>query len=57
MQITDRGLHALIRDYCREAGVRNLQKHVEKILRKVAFKVKKSLNFFCLYFLKACENK
>lgn len=50
MQITDRGLHALIRDYCREAGVRNLQKHVEKILRKVAFKVKKSLNFFVYIF-------
>ena len=25
--------------YCREAGVRNLQKHVEKICRKVALKV------------------
>lgn len=25
--------------YCREAGVRSLQKHIEKILRKVAFKV------------------
>ena len=25
--------------YCREAGVRNLQKHIEKICRKVALKV------------------
>ena len=30
---------ALIRWYCREAGVRNLQKHVEKIYRKAALNV------------------
>lgn len=30
---------ALIRWYCREAGVRNLQKHVEKICRKLAIRV------------------
>ena len=29
----------LIRWYCREAGVRNLKKHVEKIYRKMALKV------------------
>ena len=33
---------ALIEDYCREAGVRNLQKHLEKIYRKVALKLAKS---------------
>jgi len=32
-------LEALIRGYCREAGVRNLQKHIEKICRKLAMKV------------------
>jgi ATP-dependent Lon protease len=32
-------IRALIRWYCREAGVRNLQKHVEKLLRKVALKL------------------
>lgn len=32
-------LQTLIKSYCRESGVRNLQKHVEKIMRKVAFKV------------------
>ncbi|CAK1581310.1 unnamed protein product [Parnassius mnemosyne] len=34
-------LHALIKSYCRESGVRNLQKHIEKIARKVAFKIVK----------------
>ena len=32
---------SLIEDYCREAGVRNLQKHLEKIYRKVALKLAK----------------
>lgn len=34
-------LSVLIKSYCRESGVRNLQKHVEKVIRKVAFKVVK----------------
>ena len=37
--ITDEAMAKLIGDYCREAGVRNLQKHLEKIYRKVALKV------------------
>lgn len=32
-------MEALIRWYCRESGVRNLEKHVEKVYRKVALKV------------------
>jgi len=32
-------LKSLIGDYCREAGVRNLQKQIEKIFRKVALKI------------------
>jgi Lon-like ATP-dependent protease len=39
VKITDEAIDVLIRDYCREAGVRNLQKHIEKIFRKVAYKV------------------
>lgn len=38
--VVDRSaLESLIRWYCREAGVRNLQKHVEKICRKLATRV------------------
>jgi ATP-dependent Lon protease len=40
--ITDPAMTALIEHYCREAGVRNLQKHLEKIYRKVALKLAKS---------------
>ncbi|XP_047115243.1 lon protease homolog, mitochondrial-like [Schistocerca piceifrons] len=40
-QITleDSSLNTLIKSYCRESGVRNLQKYIEKVLRKVAFKI------------------
>ena len=37
--IEDSAIEALCQSYCREAGVRNLQKHVEKIFRKCAYKV------------------
>lgn len=39
--IQESALANLIRAYCRESGVRNLQKHIEKVSRKVAFKVVK----------------
>ncbi|PPD71773.1 hypothetical protein GOBAR_DD31330 [Gossypium barbadense] len=35
VEVTDAALLGLIENYCREAGVRNLQKHIEKIYRKV----------------------
>lgn len=41
ININDNALHALIKSYCRESGVRSLQKHIEKVHRKVAFKVVK----------------
>ncbi|KAL0406429.1 UNVERIFIED_CONTAM: Lon protease1, mitochondrial, partial [Sesamum latifolium] len=34
VEVTDSALLALIENYCREAGVRNLQKQIEKIYRK-----------------------
>ncbi|XP_065836986.1 lon protease homolog, mitochondrial-like isoform X2 [Oscarella lobularis] len=35
----DESLSSLIKQYCRESGVRNLQKHVEKIFRKAALRI------------------
>uniref|UniRef100_A0A915PSC6 Lon protease homolog, mitochondrial n=1 Tax=Setaria digitata TaxID=48799 RepID=A0A915PSC6_9BILA len=39
LQIAPEALQILIKHYCRESGVRNLQKHIEKIFRKAAFKI------------------
>lgn len=39
VEVTDSALLALIENYCREAGVRNLQKHIEKIYRKIALQL------------------
>nr|MBE5726369.1 Lon protease [Cucujiformia] len=39
--VSDESLTTLIKNYCRESGVRNLQKHIEKVVRKIAFKVVK----------------
>lgn len=41
INIQDNALTTLIKSYCRESGVRNLQKHIEKVHRKVAFKIVK----------------
>ncbi|ENN74914.1 hypothetical protein YQE_08492, partial [Dendroctonus ponderosae] len=41
INVGDEALNILIRSYCRESGVRNLQKHIEKVVRKVAYKVVK----------------
>eukprot|EP00210_Caulerpa_lentillifera_P005814 g5560.t1 len=39
VRIEDDAMNALIADYCREAGVRNLKKQIEKIYRKCALKL------------------
>lgn len=39
MKLTDEALSSLIGDYAREAGVRNLEKLIDKIFRKAAFKL------------------
>ncbi|KAJ8752510.1 hypothetical protein K2173_004798 [Erythroxylum novogranatense] len=39
VEVTEAALLALVENYCREAGVRNLQKHIEKIYRKIALKL------------------
>nr|XP_006640037.1 PREDICTED: lon protease homolog, mitochondrial [Lepisosteus oculatus] len=37
--ISSEALTVLIRQYCRESGVRNLQKQVEKVFRKAAYRI------------------
>jgi len=37
--VTEAALRTLIVKYCREPGVRNLQKQIEKLLRKIAFQI------------------
>ncbi|XP_010770927.1 lon protease homolog, mitochondrial [Notothenia coriiceps] len=39
VSISPDALSLLIRQYCRESGVRNLQKQIEKVFRKVAFSI------------------
>ncbi len=39
IQFTEEGLRQIIRDYTREAGVRNLEREISRIARKVATKV------------------
>ncbi|XP_078159741.1 lon protease homolog, mitochondrial-like [Carex rostrata] len=39
VEVTDAALLNLIENYCREAGVRNLQKQIEKIYRKIALQL------------------
>lgn len=39
VQITDEALRAIINGYAREAGVRNLENQIKKIMRKIAIKV------------------
>ncbi|XP_011146818.1 lon protease homolog, mitochondrial [Harpegnathos saltator] len=41
ISMDDNALSVLIKSYCRESGVRNLQKHIEKVHRKVALKIVK----------------
>ncbi|CAI4221214.1 unnamed protein product [Auanema sp. JU1783] len=39
LQINDDAVERLIKQYCRESGVRNLQKHIERIFRKGALQI------------------
>lgn len=39
VNLTSEAIDSLIKSYCRESGVRNLKKHIDKVFRKAAFKV------------------
>ncbi|KAF8043218.1 hypothetical protein BT93_A1534 [Corymbia citriodora subsp. variegata] len=45
VEVTDAALLALIEDYCREAGVRNLQKQIEKIYQTIALQLVRRSEF------------
>ena len=42
-EVTDEALHAMVRDYTREAGVRNLERTIGAVLRSVAVRVAEGL--------------
>lgn len=44
VNLTEGAIRALMKQYCRESGVRNLKKHIEKIYRKAALNVVKQLS-------------
>ncbi|KAG7164684.1 lon protease homolog, mitochondrial-like [Homarus americanus] len=39
LSLDDSAVDTLIRHYCRESGVRNLQKHIERIMRRAAYNI------------------
>lgn len=43
VDITDEAIEKLIKEYCREAGVRNLKKQIDKVFRKSSFNIVKEL--------------
>jgi Lon-like ATP-dependent protease len=43
VQLTDEAIEELIKSYCRESGVRNLKKQIEKVYRKSALKIVQEL--------------
>jgi Lon-like ATP-dependent protease len=43
VQLTDGAIEELIKSYCRESGVRNLKKQIEKVYRKSALKIVQDL--------------
>lgn len=38
-RLTDEALEVLVKNYCRESGVRSLEKKIEKITRKIAYEI------------------
>ncbi|OMJ30195.1 Lon protease-like protein, mitochondrial [Smittium culicis] len=41
VSLTDKSIDTLVKNYCRESGVRNLKKHIEKIFRKATLNIVK----------------
>jgi Lon-like ATP-dependent protease len=43
VKLGEDAIETLIKNYCRESGVRNLKKHIDKVFRKAAFKIVQNL--------------
>ncbi|PYH91663.1 putative mitochondrial serine protease Pim1 [Aspergillus ellipticus CBS 707.79] len=43
VNLTEEAVEELIKSYCRESGVRNLKKQIEKVYRKAAYKIVRDL--------------
>ncbi|KAF9982931.1 ATP-dependent Lon protease pim1 [Modicella reniformis] len=43
VRLNEDAIETLIKNYCRESGVRNLKKHIDKVFRKAAFKIVQGL--------------
>lgn len=39
VDISDSAINVLVKQYCKESGVRNLERHIDMLARKIAFKV------------------
>ena len=39
LSMTEDALESLVKNYCRESGVRSLEKHIEKLVRKIAYEI------------------
>ncbi|CCH58665.1 hypothetical protein TBLA_0A08760 [Henningerozyma blattae CBS 6284] len=57
VNITEDAIISLLKHYCRESGVRNLKKHIDKIYRKASLNVVKQLSIEDEDSLKSEENK
>ncbi|CAN8102175.1 unnamed protein product [Discula destructiva] len=57
VKLTDEAIKELIQSYCRESGVRNLKKQIEKVYRKSALKIVQDLGEDVLSEDKALTNE
>jgi len=57
VQLTEEAIAELIKSYCRESGVRNLKKQIEKVYRKSALKIVQDLGEEALPEEKALTDK
>lgn len=52
ISIQDDALKTLIKSYCRESGVRNLQKHIEKVCIEYRYFKSVNIHYYIYQFLR-----